>query len=69
MRSFCTAKAPHIFSANNSSSFSIHVICLKFKRSLTNDFVSVEQLGPDHDGPMVLIRQLGPDRDVMAPLF
>ena len=43
MSSFCTAKATHIFSAKNFSIFAYHI-------SLTNDIVSVEQLGP---GPSV----------------
>ena len=40
--SFCTAKATHIFSAKN---FSIS-LSVNFNKSLTNDVVSFEQLGP-----------------------
>ena len=45
MSSFCTAKATHIFSAKK-----IQHICISldvnFNKSLTNDIVSFEQLGP-----------------------
>ena len=45
MSSFCIAKATHIFSAKN---FSIFVVSLdvNFNKSLANDVVSFEQLGP-----------------------
>ena len=42
MRSFCTAKAPHIFSAKNGSVFMYNMFEILTSR-LTND---VEQLGP-----------------------
>ena len=45
MTSFCTAKATHIFSAKK-----IQHICVSldvnFNKSLTNDIVDFEQLGP-----------------------
>ena len=45
MKSFCTAKATHIFSAKK-----IQLICVSldvhFNESLTNDVVSFEQHGP-----------------------
>ena len=44
MSSFCTAKATHIFSANNFNIFAYHDV--NFNESLTNDIVSFEQLGP-----------------------
>ena len=48
MSSFCTAKAPHIFSAKKFSIFAYIVsLDVNFNESLTNDIVSFEQLGPD----------------------
>ena len=41
MRSFCTAKAPHIFWQKNGSAFTYD--------RLTNDIVSFEQRGQDED--------------------
>ena len=46
MRSFCTAKASHIFSTKNIGKFQI----LKFEilnEMLTNNVVSFEQPGPE----------------------
>ena len=43
--SFCTAKATHIFSAKNFSIFAYHPN-VNFNKSLTNNIVSFEQLGP-----------------------
>ena len=44
VRSFFSAKAPHIFSAKNGSVFMYN---RNFNVTLTNDIVSFEQLGPE----------------------
>ena len=44
-RSFCTAKASHIFSTKNIGVF-WDINIWNFNVSLTNDVVSLEQLGP-----------------------
>ena len=46
VKSFCTAKAAHFFSAKNGSIFDIWYLW-KFNISLTNDIVSFEQLDQD----------------------
>ena len=50
MRSFCTAKASHIFSTKNIGVFEI--LLFEINVSLTNDVVSFEQ-----PGPVLLYRQ------------
>ena len=44
--SFCTAKATHIFFSKNFQHICIS-LDVNFNKSLTNDIVSFEQLGPD----------------------
>ena len=46
VRSFCTAKTPHIFSAKNASVFVYMYHMFDTLIMLTNDIVSFEQLGP-----------------------
>ena len=46
MRSFCTAKAPHIFSAKNGSVF-VYSMFEIFNIILNNGAVGFEQLGPE----------------------
>ena len=48
MSSFCTAKATHIFSAKKFQNILVS-LDVNFNKSLTNDVVSFEQLGPDLD--------------------
>ena len=45
MSSFCTAKATHIFSAKKFQHICVS-LDVNFNKSLTNDVVSFEQLGP-----------------------
>ena len=51
MRSFCTAKAPHIFSAKKSvfayKTFKIFDVLLTNDVIITNDVISFEHAGPD----------------------
>ena len=47
MSSFCTAKATHIFFSKKFQHICVS-LDVNFNESLTNDVVSFEQLGPDH---------------------
>ena len=52
MSSFCTAKATHIFFSKKFQHICVSLE-LNFNESLTNDFVSFEQLGPGRCSPFI----------------
>ena len=54
MRSFCTAKAPHNFSAKDGS-----VLTNNMFENLTNNVISFEQQGPGLERPCYLLCGLG----------
>ena len=62
MSSFCSAKATHIFSAKKIQHIFVS-LDVNFNVSLTNNIVSLEQLGPDQ----VSLRGL--EKNMLEPLY